>query len=417
MTGTRVSTAAGGQALELSWVQPFGMVGLSIANFIRRVLTLGIYDFWGRTEVRRRIWSGVRLDGEPLVYHGTGRELFVGFLIVFLLVLLPIMLSGLVVVAVFGASPGVTGLFQTVIFAVASLLFGVGSYRAQRYRLSRTTWRGIRGSVAGNSWAYGWTYFWTLLLIPLTLGWIIPWRATALQRRLTANMSFGDKPFVFQGHSLSLYGPFSVMWLGIPTILVLASVVIGASGLLPGPQALEALGDGRDLAPDIRARAALLPFILLVVGYVSYVLIGAWYQARVFNHFARSTLFGAAHFEGRATGLGLAFIGVTNMLILALGAVVATSLLSAILVGVVYLLGPDQAQYARTLTAMAPVFVIIAILSFGLLLPVTQARYSRYLVEHLRLVGPVDVDAIAQGAKQEINRGEGLAQAFDVDAF
>ena len=56
------------------------MIGLGFINGILKVLTLGLYSFWAKTEVRRRIWSATRLNGEPLSYTGTGKELFLGFL-------------------------------------------------------------------------------------------------------------------------------------------------------------------------------------------------------------------------------------------------------------------------------------------------------------------------------------------------
>ena len=57
----------------ISWVHPpEGFLGLSLLNGVLRILTLGIYHFWGKTEVRQRIWSAVRIDGEPLDYRGTG---------------------------------------------------------------------------------------------------------------------------------------------------------------------------------------------------------------------------------------------------------------------------------------------------------------------------------------------------------
>ena len=179
-----------GRHLELSWLSPIGMIGLSIANFIYRLFTLGIYDFWARTEVRKRLWSAIRLDGEPLVYTGTGKELFLGFIIVFGLVLLPMLLLSAGIILVFGPTSPVAQLFPLALYVFIFLLFGVAIYRAQRYRLLRTSWRGIRGSLDGNSWNYGWTYFWTFLLIPLTLGWIIPWRTTKLQTLITNDAMF-----------------------------------------------------------------------------------------------------------------------------------------------------------------------------------------------------------------------------------
>src|SRR5262249_39832474 len=84
----------GVSAPRISWVHPpGGFAGLSILNGVLRILTLGVYHFWGKTEIRQRIWSAVRVDGEPLEYRGTGGELLRGFLIVFFLVLLPMILA------------------------------------------------------------------------------------------------------------------------------------------------------------------------------------------------------------------------------------------------------------------------------------------------------------------------------------
>src|SRR5262245_42514650 len=125
---------------HISWVHPpGGFAGLSMLNGVLRVLTLGIYHFWGKTEVRQRIWSAVRINGEPLEYRGTGGDLLRGFLIVFLVILLPMLLAS------FGASllgPAAYGAYSIAFWVVLLLLSGIGIHRARRYRLSRTRWRG-----------------------------------------------------------------------------------------------------------------------------------------------------------------------------------------------------------------------------------------------------------------------------------
>ena len=103
--GAAVGTATaryGAERVALTWMQQSGLIGLSIVNFLLRIVTLGIYHFWGKTEVRRRIWSAVRLNGEPLEYTGTGKELFLGFLVVLAVVFLPITLGVFAVTVVFG---------------------------------------------------------------------------------------------------------------------------------------------------------------------------------------------------------------------------------------------------------------------------------------------------------------------------
>ncbi|MCY4396908.1 MAG: DUF898 family protein, partial [Rhodospirillaceae bacterium] len=51
-----------------------------LVNLALSILTLGIYRFWGRTRIRRYVWSQTSLLGEPLEYTGRGIELFLGFL-------------------------------------------------------------------------------------------------------------------------------------------------------------------------------------------------------------------------------------------------------------------------------------------------------------------------------------------------
>ena len=70
-----------GQAKSLGW--------LVFKNTILTVITLGFYRFWAKTRIRKYIWSNQSLFGEPLEYTGTGKELFLGFLIV-LAVLVPL---------------------------------------------------------------------------------------------------------------------------------------------------------------------------------------------------------------------------------------------------------------------------------------------------------------------------------------
>ena len=59
----------------------------------------------------------------------------------------------------------------------------------------------------------------------------------------------------------------------------------------------------------------------------------------------------------------------------------------------------------------------IALFTLGLLSPVAQARAARYFVEHLQIEGSAALGQIIQRAEADGTRGEGLAQAFDIDAF
>ncbi|MCH9808922.1 MAG: DUF898 domain-containing protein [Alphaproteobacteria bacterium] len=418
----------GGSQLQMSWLAPIGMIGLSITNFIFRILTLGIYDFWARTEVRKRLWSSVRLHGEPLVYTGTGKELFLGFLIVFGLILLPMLIITTSLMIALGPDTAAAGAVQLVLYVVIFFLFGIAVYRAQRYRLLRTTWRGIRGSMEGSSMTYAITYFLTMLLIPFTAGWIIPWRSTKLQSIITNDARFGDRPFSFKGGSGPLYGPFAVLWFGA---MIISGIAFSAIGLIVTYMQQAYGADARSIDgqwnPEVAGVVGVTSMLIVAIAYLLYLLLSAWYRSRTINHFAQCTHFENANFNGRVTGAGLLWIDLTNLLIQIVGAlfvilcVVAIFLMLSIIFAGIIGFPTDAAlnpQHAAVFTSVAaPIFLLIVALSFTFLLPVTQARSMGYLINHLDLEGTIPLDQIAQSAAADVNVGEGLAQAFDVDAF
>jgi uncharacterized membrane protein YjgN (DUF898 family) len=354
-------------APQISWVHPpGGFLGLSILNGLLRVLTLGIYHFWGKTEVRQRIWSAVRIDGEPLDYRGTGGELFRGFLIVFLLILLPMGVAGLA--AAFLLSPGSPGrgLYEMSFWILILGLWGIGIHRARRYRLSRTRWRGIRGGLSGRTSAFAWTYFWTMLLVPLTLGWILPWRTVRLQKQLVEDTRFGDKPFTFSGRAAPLYKRFWLVWLSAIVLTIgAATAIVAIVGIdmtlgAPRPRRVDATKG---------VMIAGVAFFALLL----FVMIRAWYTTRVLNYFAAQT-----QFQGTAFAL--------------------------------------EARVGSFVWLTASNYVL-RMLSLGILSPITEARSMRYIVDRLSVHGPIVWSEIGQNRDALLARGEGLAEAFNVDAF
>lgn len=163
------------------------------------------------------------------------------------------------------------------------------------------------------------------------------------------------------------------------------------------------------------------------MAYFFYLLMSAWYRARTINHFASCTHFDNATFKGTASGFGLIWIDFTNILILLAGAlvvIVLALLIIALVAGLFVgfsgvtpemLANPEFTGYAAGVAG--PILGIIIALSFTLLLPVTQSRSMGYFIDHLSLEGSVDVDKIGQSTAAPMSTGEGLAQAFDVDAF
>ncbi len=352
--------------ISLQWRPITGLLGLCFKIFFLRILTLGIYHFWGKTEVRRKIWSAVHLQGQPLQYTGTGKELFLGFLIVTFLIILPLYAALVSAQFYFGPNDPKTAIATLIFFVIIMYLIGVAQYRARRYRLSRTNWRGIRGTMAGSPWRYGWTYLWTSALIPLTLGWIIPWVSVKLQKFLTDDTRFGNMPMRFQGSAGPLYRPFTIFWLGMIALYAIGAYLVY---LFVWKDFFVTAQQGGE--PSLKALGL---FYLIIFGFViAAVIIGAWYNSKVFNYFAASTHIDQARFRLQTTPGSLIGLMIGNML--------------------------------------------IALLTLGIAVPFVQMRLARYLVNRMGIDGSIDFQKIAQSQAEMDRTGEGLAEAFDIDAF
>ncbi|MCB1510760.1 MAG: DUF898 domain-containing protein [Hyphomicrobiaceae bacterium] len=402
------------ERLELSWRHPKGLWNLSLVNFGLRLITLGIYHFWAKTEVRKRLWSGIRINGEPLTYTGRGLELFLGFLIVAGVVLLPTALLVAGVMIAFGPDSPVYFAVVFALYAVFFFLIGVAVYRAMRYRLARTRWRGIRGSLDGNPMTYGWTYFWTGLLVPLTAGWITPWRSVKLQELMTNNIRFGDRSLKFTAQPGPLYAPFAVMWVGgLFLYFAFFGVIIAIAALKAQSGA-----PGGAKAPPTPTEIGII-VVAGIIFLLLFMLVSAWYQARLTNHFANNTHFANATFRGNVTAGGLIWLTISNLLILAGGALLVCAVVAIV---VLPFIGLDPQQLARVesrsaLQVVATLVPLLILLSFGLLMPVVQARALRYVIEHLSIEGTAPLADIIQASGSDVRFGEGLAEAFDVDAI
>jgi uncharacterized membrane protein YjgN (DUF898 family) len=173
------------------------------------LVTLGFYRFWLVTDIRRHLWSNTVIEGDAAEYTGRGRELLIGFLIA-LAILVPVYLGYFLIsveaehMQALASIPLVASFFVFGQFAI---------YRARRYRLTRTVWRGVRFWMDGSGWLYALrATLWALLAIA-TLGIALPWRAAALERYKLRHSWYGDLQGRFEGSGWALFQ--RVWWLGL----------------------------------------------------------------------------------------------------------------------------------------------------------------------------------------------------------
>ena len=204
---------------------------IAATNVLLTIVTLGIYRFWATARERRYLWSRTEVIGDRLEWSGTGKEMFIGFLIV-IAVLIPFFLfiqflfPALVARGKMEAAAGIFTLFYIALIYLA----GFARFRALRYRLSRTWWRGIRGGSDEPGWNYGGEYLGRVALSAMTMFIVWPWAATRLWNGRWNQMSFGPLHFRTELTAEGLKGRWAAVYLVPIAALVGAFAIVAAIG-------------------------------------------------------------------------------------------------------------------------------------------------------------------------------------------
>ncbi len=359
------------EQLRISYVERPGLLKLAVTSWILTIITLGFYRFWAKTRVRKHIWSCIHINDEPLEYTGTAMELFLGFLMVFALVIMPFALGAAGLGLYYGPDDPHLWWWGMIYRLVAALFTGFAIHRARRYQLSRTLWRGIRGALVGSSVAYSFLYFGSLIAKWLSLGWATPVMNTVLQEQITNDMRFGDAAFKFKGPAGPLYPTYAIGWfltIGAAVVLfMIAMSSIASLSLLFG-----------DFTKDVETKGYWALAVIVIAILVFY---GLWqlvvrpilwsaYIAKEMTLFASYTRFDGAQFKLETTAWDVIVLTVVNLLLVAF--------------------------------------------TLGLAWPFANQRIVRFYADRLKLEGHIDIDRIRQSQEAILKRGEGLADAFEV---
>ncbi|USG60154.1 YjgN family protein [Sneathiella marina] len=376
-----------------------------IKNKIFSFLTLGIYRFWAKTHIRRILWHGVIIKHDRLEYLGRAKELFIGFLIA-MIILMPIMLAaGLItdLLAVAGPDPLIVG--QVLNFVFLYFFWQFARYRLWRYRLSRTSWRGIRFFLTGSGFNYAlYVLLWTIATIA-TLGWAYPWLQAFRLNYQLKNTQFGDTWFTYQGTAKGL---FRIYW---PAILV-TQAILGLSGYyLYSVEALEVTAEATPiLNEEIFASDQYAGWILGIGGLVVFLTLSVLsFAVRVweFRYLVEKTSFATARFSSSLTIqsilsiflllLALAFVGYFGF-----AAVIYYLLILASDAGIIILMiGFFAAYIAYDIVKM--LFLIV---------PLVEAVCKSIEISNIDAF-----EHAAASARKSPKYGEGFADALDVGAF
>lgn len=261
-------TGSSNQTHELRFRGSGGsLFGMMIVNGILSGLTLGIYYFWGKAKIRQYIYSQTEFAGDSFTWLGTGKEMFLGFLKLLGLMLGFVVGIGLISFVLQAIAGREVGMIATMIFTYLGM-FLVMPYAivgSRQYRMSRTSYRGIKFSFRGSAIEFLPVFAKGALLSIVTLGFYSPYFMNSVQSFLMNQTYYGNRRFSYDGKGDELF------WMYLKGFFL----------------------------------------TMITAGIYSF-----WFQADQLRYLARHTSFGEARFESKATGGAFFGLGITNVLLI-----------------------------------------------------------------------------------------------------
>ena len=194
------------------------LFGIQIVNIFLMLLTLGIYSFWAKVRVRRYLMGQMEFEGDRFAYHGTGKELLIGFLKAMLIFGVPVSLLN-VLPELLGAGMAIKVLAGILLYLIVLVFIPFAMVGTRRYRLSRSSWRAIRFSFRGKVADFIKLFVSGSLLTPITLGLYYPFFETKRYGFMISHSHFGNQKFHFDGQGRDLFGSYLLaLLLFFPTL-------------------------------------------------------------------------------------------------------------------------------------------------------------------------------------------------------
>jgi uncharacterized membrane protein YjgN (DUF898 family) len=327
------------------------------------IVTLGLYRFWAITIMRQILWRRIRVGGQPLEYTGAGLEIFLGFVRVFLFILLPLgIVYMLVELGLERRTPTANAdaieAVDLIYFLVVLMLIEMGRFLSWRYRISRTRWRGIRGRIEHPVSGYLRVAAASSAMIVFS-GWLLkPVVDLYRAKNILATLNVGGMKGRYLGGVWALFATWIAVWFGFVFLMVMGFMAWV-------PLVSIAAAAGSELMVGLVMLAAGLGVFWVSIFMLSVYRVAFWRQICTLSSV------GPARVRFSGTAVGMTWLTVINWLLLAISA--------------------------------------------GLLAPVTWERKIRYLAANVSIHGMPDPADLRQVAEDDSAfGGEGLAGDFDI---
>ncbi|MBY6117466.1 DUF898 domain-containing protein [Mameliella alba] len=382
------------------------LFSLTLKTGLLTVITLGIYRFWQKTRIRKYIWSSVNAGGDTFEYTGTGIEKFLGFLVAVVFLAIYV---GIIQMALFYAGLNVmvdpeTATMEQMIAQTAAIyitFFAVlpfilyAMYRARRYKMARTRWRGIRFGMEKGAWGYVWRALGYGFLAMITLGILTPLQTFNLEKYQADRSYYGTARFTQEGKWTELFPAMKHLLIGVAIMVVSALLLVGA-----------AMGETVPMA--------VFGGIGVFVAYIWIILGSIHYGVQSFGYLTRNKVLG--------DDIRFAAIPRTGFVIKTyiLGGLLV-GMLASVAFGIVGVIATAFLPMQENGTGIA-VFGIIGAVGYVMAMVVTQActmilitqPILAHYIENVQIQNPEALNRIAQREAETGVDAEGFADALDV---
>lgn len=358
---------------------------------VLQIITLSIYRFWAKTHVRRYLWSSTEFLGDRFEYLGTGKELFIGFLIA-IVILIPLFIVGQIPVV-------------NIVYAiVVPFLIHFAIFRLWRYRLTRTSWRGLRFGMDQDAAKYaGMAILWSIATL-FSVGIAYPWMQAYLTRYKMNRVSFGTTNFqcTITGSQLFLYYLGSLI------------CILGMSSLIMIPY-FSLIGAGGQWFSQINEMSWELSIIGIPV-FIGLLFISGWLQVKIANKIIGEIRLGRCKFSSH--------LQFRKLLPAIFGFLGCFAVFYAFLGLIMNMFGPtieDLDNFENVVTNyLIPMYILFFFAA--LFVPiinkvVLEVAIMREFFKNMKITDPEVFTEIARDGKDIPTHGEGFADAFDVGAF
>lgn len=319
-----------------------------IVNVFLTIVTVGFYTPWARVRSRRYFHANTRVDGHAFDYLAKPINILWGYLIV------------LAFVVAYNAAGFFNPFFALPLLALYVIAGPWLVYKAMRFKARNTSYRNVRFHFNGSLKDAYVIFLGMMLLVPLTLGFIVPYWIMKQKEYFYKNLSFGDKPFSFTPQPGEYYTRYIIGGvIGTVTAAIFGAVMAGF---------------GLD-EPYGEPSAAF--YTIFFLSYIPLLIVFSFIQIYIFvslfNYNLGQLLLGKTSFDSKLKVGKFYWITITN--------------------------------------------IFASVLTLGLLFPWAAIRKARYMAESIAVShpGPALDGFVSSAGEGESALGDAAADAFDFD--